>query len=241
MEQDAGRVRGPWSRAWHKTREARAARQRQEREQERRAPSGYALQLSAFWARLVYVITGVVAVFEGIRLLSGGPLRVRVSRTDGGELPDLPGFTQTDAVSTLEWQDPTALAVGFEWATLVIVAASVIAPALAYLAFAQDVRQGRPFSTGFRRFAHILAVAVLAGGYLPPLLGAFQSALAISAWDAAAAASAEKKPGLTDVQGHLTFFAELPVWPVAVALGAFVLVRVFEHGRRLQEDTEGLV
>ncbi|MCB4208668.1 hypothetical protein [Arthrobacter sp. UM1] len=237
MDQDAGRTRGTWARAWRKTREARAVR----REQERRAPGGYALQLSAFWARLVYVITGVVALFEGIRLLGGGPLQVRVSRTDGGALPDLPGFTQTDAVSTLEWQEPPALAVGFEWATLVIVAASVIAPALAYLAFAKDVRQGRPFSTGFRRFAHILAMAVLAGGYLPPLLGAFQSALAISAWDAAAAASAEKKPGLTDVQGHLTFFAELPVWPVAVALGAFVLVRVFEHGRRLQEDTEGLV
>lgn len=237
MEQETGSTRGTWARAWRKTREARAVR----RERERRAPGGYALQLSAFWARLLYVVTGVVAVFEGIRRLGGGPLRVRVQRTGGHALPDLPGFTQTDAVSTLDWQEPTALAVGLEWAVFAIVAASIIAPALAYLAFAEDVRQGRPFSTGFRRFAHILAMAVLAGGYLPPLLEAVQSALAISAWDAAAAASAEKKPGLTDVQGHLSFFAELPVWPVAVALGAFVLVRVFEHGRRLQEDTEGLV
>ncbi|WP_324278032.1 hypothetical protein [Blastococcus brunescens] len=106
---------------------------------------------------------------------------------------------------------------------------SIAAGALALAHVLRAVRAGRPFATGTPALLVVVALAVLVGGGLAPVLR-----------DAAALAGLDHL-GLTGEDSPFLAQMSVPLTPVLLAVAVLGIAEAFRRGAAMADDVAGLV
>lgn len=218
--------------------------------------TGYAVESSPFWLGLLVVLGVIAEVSSMVSAVNSRlvPVSLRVedqSTIRPQAMED--AFIRGD----FHWREGDAVSVAAFVAGSGVTILALIVFFWAYRGFIAQVVAGAPFSSGFRRFSRWSALAVIGGAYLPLISDAVVSFRAVQAYPQLSSEAVnsylERNSALESFLGehpeqmdlltgwHLYPQIEIPFWPLGALILLGVLNAVFAYGRRLEEDTEGLV
>lgn len=201
---------------------------------------GAVLKASMWIAAALAILSTGRIVFLCVEWARGPhPFYIGVGASDTWGLPAGIGFSEDPPGGShrvILWERPTAEAFGLHMGGQLLAALAVVLVAGAYAWFAWSIHRGKPFTVAYRVAATVAVAGILAGTWGVEFL---DHGMQWEAVDALANALGPKvdTPGF-DVQPQGT---NIILWPFAVICVLGLLDVAFAYGRRLEEDTEGLV